>query len=137
MITATETPSEIHDEFEDEEHDFVEEHGFDRSVSKYPWKFNNEITAIIEGRSQPATRDDAIKMVKERFGCVFSYLDERYQADKEIEDIARAQSSGHAIDRNVEHQTPDWFKAMQSEFTRQTLWTFISSSSTNPNHELI
>lgn len=59
----------------------------------YHWPDDEAITAITEGRAQPATVEHAITMVLQRFGCAYRFLDNRFQDDADVQDAKLAADS--------------------------------------------
>ncbi len=68
------------------------------SPTEVTWpKKKDAVDLLREGRYAPPTREDAIWLVRLRFGCAYQWLPEKYQADPEIIMEAAVLSAGHTL----------------------------------------
>ncbi|MBU0766815.1 DUF4116 domain-containing protein [Patescibacteria group bacterium] len=77
------------------------------------WRYENVITATLEGNFVPKTIEQARKLVEKRFGCVYHKLPLEFQRDTNLLMEAMMQSSGHELGRAQEevkeNLTPEFF----------------------------
>ena len=61
------------------------------------------VTAIIAGERVAQTREEALRLVQVRFGCVLPWLSPEFQTDPEIAAIASRLSNGKVFNRTHSH----------------------------------
>ena len=63
------------------------------------WPDEERITAIMEGHEQPPRETEAVlRLMRQRFGCVFKQLPDDRKVQPDILQEAVVQSSGHALE---------------------------------------
>ena len=97
---------------EKDEHDFIEEYGFDRETLRYPWSEGNslhhldiKVDQLIAdskaGEIITITREEAIKLASIRFGVALKYLPAGLKEDEAIIKIANDSSSWRTLLRET------------------------------------
>jgi hypothetical protein len=70
-----------------------------RDYLKQGWEHNDRIDRIFNGSQAdlPQTPEEAIMLIRDRFGCVFHMLPETLQRNEQVLLAAAVESSGHTL----------------------------------------
>lgn len=112
--------------------------------SSYNWDpdIDTEITRTLDGESTPGTmvREEALKYVQQRFGCIYRKLPEEFQRDTEIAYVAACQSGGHTLkDAHQEIRDsfgPDFYIAAIRNGVRPWILKYITRTDVRESPEI-
>lgn len=86
-----------------------------RDYARKRWPDEDTINLILEGRYVPQSRSEILRLIAQRFACIFHLLPDVFQNDPEIRGIADEQFAGHELRRPHSGQGETFFPWAKAE----------------------